>query len=193
MQAFQRFFETDFTYLRTFIRNVVRYPQRIALTCTSRQKSWTYAEVNREGNRLARALLQDGVGPDDVVMGILYNTAEFVFCWIGIQKAGGIFSPINFRLAEGEIALHIDDSAPKVLFYDADLTEVIHRAVTRAKRPPVRLVMVGPGEPSAGTLSYAAYVEEMSDEEIDVGEKGPFDEIVRLYTSGTTGSPRVSR
>ncbi|HTU00684.1 MAG TPA: class I adenylate-forming enzyme family protein, partial [Candidatus Sulfotelmatobacter sp.] len=189
MQTFQRLFETDFTYLRAFLRNVARYHQRIAVTCTSRQRSWTYAELNREGNRLARALLQDGVGPHDVVMGVLYNTAEFAFCWIGVQKAGGIFSPINFRLAEGEIALHIDDSAPKVLVYDSDVADVVHRAVKRANRPPARLVMVGPGQASAGATLYATYTQDMSDEEIDTGEKGPYDEIVRLYTSGTTGEP----
>jgi long-chain acyl-CoA synthetase len=158
MAGLSEIFERDFTYLSAFMRNVVRYPNRCALTCTTREESWTYGELNAECNKLAHAFLDRGLGPNDVVMACLFNTAEFVFCWIGAQKAGVVFSPINFRLAEGEIAAHIGDSWPKLFLYDADLKDVIHKAVRCSEHPPETMVMVGEGEPFPGSIHYAEFV-----------------------------------
>jgi long-chain acyl-CoA synthetase len=167
MAGFREFFERDFTYLRAFMKNVTRYPDRYALTCTTRQESWTYGELNAECNKLARALLDKGLGPDDVAMTCLFNTAEFIFCWIGTQKAGVVFSPINFRLAEGEIAAHIDDSSPKIFLYDADLKDVIHRAVRRTEHPPETIVMVGQGDPFPGSIAYSDFVAGKPADDVD--------------------------
>ncbi len=190
MGDFGELFARDFTYLRAFMKNVARYPDRYALTCTTRQESWTYRALNAECNRLARAFLDWGLGPTDVVMACLFNTAEFVFCWIGTQKMDAVFSPINFRLSEGEIAAHIEDSSPKLFLYDADLKEIIQRAVRRTEHPPETLIMVGEGETPRGSLAYADFVAGKAEDDVGVCRKGPFDEILRLYTSGTTGQPK---
>lgn len=71
-------------------------------------------------------------------MASLFNTPEYVFCFIGAQKAGVVFSPINFRLSAREVALHLDDSRPRAYVYDASLAAVAREAVRLAdhrKRP----------------------------------------------------------
>lgn len=190
MKEFEKMFNTDSVYLRTFMNSVDHYPKRSALTCTTRNQTWSYEELNRECNKLAHALLEDGLKKGDLVMCSLFNTAEYVFCWIGMQKAGVVFSPINFRLAEGEVALHIEDSKPAVFIYDVDVKEVVEKAIKISTHKPERVVMVGEGEPFQGSIPYADYVEGKSEEDVAPEETSPFDEIVRLYTSGTTGAPK---
>ena len=126
---FKDTFENEFTYIEGFLRNVHRYKNSRALTCPVRKKSWTYSEVDREVNRLAHALLNDHVHKRDVVMYQLYNCPEFLFLYLSPLKIGAINCPINFRLSYGETAYIIDDSKPKIYFYDAAISEVAEKAL----------------------------------------------------------------
>lgn len=190
MSEFEKRFNSDFIYLQSFMRNVERNPFRNALTCTTEKTGWTYDELNKECNRLAHAVRQDGIAKGDVAMCSLFNTPEYVFCWIGLQKAGIIFSPINFKLAEGEIALHIEDSRPKIFFYDSEVKETVEKAMLISNHKPEKIIMVGTGKPFNGSISYAQYVDGMPVDDIFPQNISPFDETVRLYTSGTTGNPK---
>lgn len=191
---FKDSFEREFTYLNGFMRNVRRFAQHPALTCPLRERTWTYAELNQEANRLANALAADGVGKNDVVMYQLLNCAEFVFCYLAPQKIGAINSPINFRLSPGETALIIDDSKPAVFLYDLETREIAVKALAMAKHKPRRVVMVDiwDKEPApAGHATFKAYVQEHSRQD-PVMKHIPhiYDETTRLYTSGTTGLPK---
>ena len=187
-------FENEFTYINGFLRNVHRHKNRTALTCPERQRRWTYPELNRETNRLAHALMADGVQKQDVVMYQLFNCAEFVFLYLAPQKIGAINCPINFRLSYGETAYIIDDSKPKVFFYDSEIKDICEKALNTAKHKPEKVVMVdvsGEEKPFAGSISYAEYVNGASDTEPDVHRPTHiYDETTRLYTSGTTGMPK---
>ena len=119
INMFKETFETSFTYLQGFMRNVRRYGFKTAMFDPEINKSWTYKELNIEANKLAHALEASGVGRHDLVLYQLLNCAEFVFCYIAPQKIGAINSPMNFKLAAGETALLIETSQPKVYIYDA--------------------------------------------------------------------------
>lgn len=161
VRMFKDTFEYEFTYLNGFLRNVRRFAGQPALTCPLRNRTWTYAELNRECNRLAHALLADGVGKNDVVMYQLLNGAEFVFLYLAPQKIGAINCPINFRLSYGETAFIIDDSKPAVFFYDVEIKETAQKALAMAKHRPRRVVMVDPWgreKPFAGSITFEEYV-----------------------------------
>jgi long-chain acyl-CoA synthetase len=193
MEEFTREFGVEFTYLAGFMAALERHPGRRALTCTTRETSWTYVELNAEANRLAHALRAAGLGRGDVVMASLFNTPEYVFCFIGAQKAGVVFSPINFRLAAREVALHLDDSRPRVYLYDASLAAVARDAVRLADHTPEILMVVGEAGAAGavdGALSYEEFTRDFPAADISPERIAPTDEIVRLYTSGTTGEPK---
>ena len=194
ISMFQDTFENDFTYINGFMRNTHRYADRIAVTCYERDKQWTYRELNQECNRLAHALMGNGVGKADVIMYQMYNCAEWVFIYLAPQKLGAINCPINFRLSYGEIATTIDDSKPKIFFYDAADSDTVEKALNTATHKPKTVVMVdmyGTSKPIAGAVSYDQYVQNQPTTEPDVYRPTHiYDEVTRLYTSGTTGKPK---
>ncbi|MGD0263839.1 MAG: AMP-binding protein [Candidatus Methylomirabilota bacterium] len=192
---FRAIFESEFTYLNGFLRNTRRYANRTALACPLRNRQWTYVELNREGNQLANALAADGVGKGGVVAYQLLNSAEFAFLYLATQKLGAVSCPINFRLSYGETAHILDDSKPRVFFYDAAVKETAEKALGRAKHQPAKVVMVDPagtGTPLAGSVRYARYVAGAPDGDPGVTHPSTiYDETTRLYTSGTTGLPKA--
>lgn len=194
MENFKEIFENEFTYINGFLRNVHRYAERNAITCPMKGKSWTYSELDKDCNRLANALLEDGVGKSNVVMYQLRNCPEFAFIYLASQKIGAINCPINFRLSYGETAYIIDDSKPKIYFYDVFVKEVAEKALNMAHHKPQKVVMVnvsGRNEPFSGSIRYSDYVsgKPASSPSID-HQSHVYQEITRLYTSGTTGMPK---
>jgi acyl-CoA synthetase (AMP-forming)/AMP-acid ligase II len=194
VSMFQDTFENDFTYLNGFLRNAHRYANRHAVTCFQRDRRWTYSELRKDAARLANALRASGVGKADVVMYQLFNCAEWVMLYLAPQFLGAINCPINFRLSYGETAYAIDDSKPRIYFYDAALADMAEKALNSATHVPARVVMVdtsGSARPFAGATSFEEFVRGHPD--ADPGVHRPthvYDETTRLYTSGTTGMPK---
>ena len=53
--------------------------------------SWTYAELQREADRIAHVLVEDcGLVPGNRVLLRAANKPMLVACWFGVLKAGGI-------------------------------------------------------------------------------------------------------
>ena len=188
--AFRAVLDREFTYLAGFRRNTHRYADRVALQDPASGRSWTYAALGTEVDRLAAGLAARGVGPGDTIVYQLYNCPEFALLYLAAQACGAVGAPINFRLAPGETAYILDDSAPKVFVYDAGLADATRDALKLAGHRPDVLVSVGEAErPEAGTIGFA----ELSAEP---GTTPPhpaasaYEETTRLYTSGTTGMPK---
>ncbi len=192
-EKFKSIFEKEFIYIKGFLRNVGRYSDRIAIECPLRERSWTYSEMDKECNKLANAMMDDGAEKGDVVVYQLLNRAEFAFIYIASQKIGVINSPINFRLSPGETAYILDDSKPKFYIFDALIADVAQKALEMATHKPKRVVVVGDPEKVSvkGAVSYEDYVSGRSSAPPPVEyPSGAFDEVTRLYTSGTTGMPK---
>ena len=65
-----------------------RYADRVAII--DRDRSFTYADIDRMSENLALNLLQIGFKPLDRVVVQLPNVAEFVVLYFALQKIGGI-------------------------------------------------------------------------------------------------------
>jgi acyl-CoA synthetase (AMP-forming)/AMP-acid ligase II len=189
---FRQVFERHFTYEAGFRRNTHRYAGRPALTDGATGRSWTYAELGAEVDRLAAGLLARGLRPGDVLVYQLFNTPEFAMLYLATQRAGIVGSPINFRLAPGETAYILDDSRPKALIYDAALADSVGDALARADHRPELLVSVGDGEPVPGSVPFTGLPSSDADAEaLPLPDRDTFAESTRLYTSGTTGMPKA--
>jgi len=194
VSMFQETFEKEFTYINGFLRNVRRFANKTAMTDPVREKTWTYAELNNEVNKLAHALQEEGIGKNNVVMYQLFNSAEFVYFYLAPQKLGAINSPINFRLSSGETADIIDHSKPDVYVYDAEIKEKVEKALEIAEHKPRWIIMVcedATCEVPKGHIEYGEFTGGHSSEEpiLDYSLH-IYGETTRLYTSGTTGVPK---
>lgn len=83
---FKRIFESRYTWIEGFMRNVRRFGDKTAMIDPVTNRQWTYAEVNANVNRLCHALAQEGVGKGDVVMVQMLNCSEFVFAYVACHK-----------------------------------------------------------------------------------------------------------
>ena len=191
---FRDTFESRFTYLNGFLRNVSRFSTRSALNDPISGRRWTYAELNAEANRLAHALRANGVGKNDVVMFALLNSPEFVFCYLAAHKIGAIACPVNYRQGAGEIALVIDDSRPKAFLYDAEFGDLSAGALGMCEHKPHVTIMVdykGGAQAPDGHILYQDYVANQPETDPPIGfAPHIYDETTRLYTSGTTNRPK---
>ncbi|MFC4377362.1 amino acid adenylation domain-containing protein [Nocardia halotolerans] len=75
---------------------------------------WTYAELDERANRLARLLIDRGVGPEDVVaLGIGRSPASVLAMW-AITKAGAAFLPVDPNYPPARVRHMLADSGAVV-------------------------------------------------------------------------------
>jgi acyl-CoA synthetase (AMP-forming)/AMP-acid ligase II len=190
--AYRATFESNFTFLSGFWRNVRRYGARPALIdpgLTGPARSWTYAELGDLVGQLARGLSDRGVQAGDVVTFQLYNCAEFAQLYLAVEQLGAIASPINFRFSSGETAHVLDDSLPKVFVYDAGQGDAIGTALELAEHRPATLIAVD-GDPEIDGAERFDDLATAPGIGTPQGQRSAWDETLRLYTSGTTGMPK---
>jgi acyl-CoA synthetase (AMP-forming)/AMP-acid ligase II len=174
-------FERDFGYLAGVARNASRFADRPALGEAEGERSWTYAELWRDVERLAGELAARGVRPGQTVVFQLFNGPEFALAWLAAMRLGAVATPINFRLSAGETAHVLDDSVPAAFIYDAELGPAAREALALASHAPDWTAVVG--EDFDALLAADASPPPFPDRDV-------YGETTRLYTSGTTGLPK---
>ena len=189
-EIFKNNFESSFTWIEGFMRNVRRYGDQPALSCPPGGLKYSYRELNSEVNRLACALQDKGVRKGDVVMYMLHNSVQFVLCYIAPQKLGAVNCPVNYYLSAGELALNIEDSRPKVFVYESNFADTVEAALRLSSFRPEVILATGGSAPEGHTdfndfLSLGSDREPVPDEPLNI-----YDECTRLYTSGTTSRPK---
>ena len=60
--GFRNVFERSFTWINGFMRSVRRFGEKTAMIDPMAERTWSYAALNRDVNRLANALQARGVG-----------------------------------------------------------------------------------------------------------------------------------
>lgn len=188
MNNFKELFESRYTWIEGYMRNVRRYSRKTALIDPEAEKSWTYTELNEEVNRLANTFISVGIGKQDVVMLDLLNCPEFAFAYVATQKAHAVCCPVSYRLSPGELAENITDSEPKAIIFDSANKATVLEALTITSHKPEHVIVTS-GASVGNVISYQDFVKDASTEECYDAEAdyNIYDETTRLYTSGTTG------
>ena len=192
---FVKTFESEFTWLNGFMRNVRRFGNRTAVIDPARNIKWTYTELNTAANKFANAMKADGVKKGDVVFMQLFNSTQFLLGYIAPQKLGAIGNPANFNLSPGETAEIISHNKPTVYVYDAEILDTVVKALEITSHTPKVIIAVNNSgkeiELPQGHILFEDYIKNASEENPPVDfEPHIYDEVVRLQTSGTTGTPK---
>ncbi|MGY1439964.1 class I adenylate-forming enzyme family protein [Streptomyces reniochalinae] len=193
--AFCAVFEQRFTYWAGFSRNTHRYAHSPALSDPVTGRSWTYAQLGEEVERVAAGLAAAGAGPGDLIAYQLFNGPEFALLYLAAQRMGAVGSPVNFRLAPGETAHVLDTGRPAVFVYDTAVAERAGQALALAAHRPASVVHVDSGadedRPLPDSVPFAQLVARGTGQPpLPDPTGGIYAETTRLYTSGTTGLPK---
>jgi amino acid adenylation domain-containing protein len=154
-----------------FEEQVKRSPDAVALKYG--HETLTYAELNRNANRIAHFLIAHGVKANDFV-GIALNRSFAMFEGIyGILKAGGAYVPIDPTYPAGRLEHMFADSQIKLLLSDSASSDDL------------------PGEGiTVIRLDHdCSKLAEMPDTN-PVTSVGSEDFAYMIYTSGSTGEPK---
>ena len=147
---------------------------------------WTYAELNRQANRLAHVFRDLGLEPGERVVWCGPNSPGVVCAGYARAKVGATSVPLNYRLTPEETAYIVEDSDAVLVWVDAEHADTFARI--RSQIPRVREIVVFGGTPPPGMLDGDALVAAASDAE---PPPPPADHAQSmLYTSGTTGRPK---
>jgi long-chain acyl-CoA synthetase len=143
----------------------------------------TFAELNAEANRLARAWRARGIQAGDAVAAMISNRPEFVVTLAAAQRTGLRLTPINWHLTAEEAAYIADDCEAAVFMADHRFATVAEGAAERATRARVRMAVGGPidGFEDIGAATAGEDGADLED---------PTLGGTMLYTSGTTGRPK---
>ena len=158
-----------------------KFGSRVALRYNDR--AWTYAELDRAANCVARGLLDLGLEPGERVVAFGKNSDAYLLAWFGCARAGLIHVPASFALGATELAYVIEQSEARALFFDEALEAVAHDAATRTG-VAVRGTFVDSAEIDVLRLARSA----TGDANVDLARDDGLAQL--LYTSGTTGAPK---
>ena len=188
-----------------------RWSGRLALVDRGSDKRFTWAELDREAERLAAGFLALGLEPGERIGIWSLNTAEWAVTQFAAAKVGLILVTINpaYRLVELDFALNKVGCKALVLgppFKTTDhlgllrtLAPEIDAAepgrLVAARLPALRVVLVFGMPPPPGTLDLAQVMERGTSVEAArlvrlAAMLAPDDPINIQFTSGTTGSPK---
>jgi acyl-CoA synthetase (AMP-forming)/AMP-acid ligase II len=165
-------------------RQAERRGSEIALKLGDRETS--FAGLEARANRVADKLLAMGMQPGDRAAILLKNSDSFLEILFGCLKARVTLTPVNARLAPPEIAYVLNDSGAKAFFVGPDFLPVADKALEAVSPAPLRIGLGGKSGPWA---DYSDWRD--SGAAIDPNlTHDPDDDVLQLYTSGTTGMPK---
>lgn len=146
----------------------------------------SYAEAHDRVDAIAAWLASQGVRPGDRVAIAMRNYPEWLLIYWACVSTGIAVVGMNAWWTAEEMAYGLADSAPKVLFLDAERLDRYHQI----SEPPAGLALVGVRlpAPTPGVTAFAdviAHGGTMPEVAID-----PDADACIFYTSGTTGFPK---
>jgi long-chain acyl-CoA synthetase len=175
-------------------------PDRVALVEAGSGRRFTWAQLDREVDRVARGLNAAGLVAGYRVVIAMGNRAEFVTCFLATLRAGLVAVPVNPRSVTGELLRVLADCGARMVVADAGTVGTVRQAVAGLeealagadeqlrKRTAVPLVVVVGLPALPGEASYDGLRE--ADGTDAPAPADPEALAVLLYTSGTSGKPR---
>ncbi|MBB3105495.1 amino acid adenylation domain-containing protein, partial [Azomonas macrocytogenes] len=134
----------------------------------------SYDQLNRQANRLAHKLREQGVGPDVLVGIAVERSLEMIVGLLAILKAGGAYVPLDPAYPKDRLAYMIEDSGIGLLLTQSPLLE--------------RLSIPG---------SVHSLCLDRMDEELSAYPDSNLENLAQpenlayvIYTSGSTGQPK---
>jgi fatty-acyl-CoA synthase len=156
-------------------------PDRDAIVCGDQRVSW--AKFRDRAHRLAGHLASTaGAAPGDKVAIDLTNRPEYLETFYAALLLGCVPVNVNFRYVADEIHYVLDNSDAKVVVAGSDQEREVRRALDRNESPSRPMLLVA-GDDYEQALATATPTDPAM-------HRPSADDLVFLYTGGTTGMPK---
>jgi fatty-acyl-CoA synthase len=160
-------------------------PDHVAVVVGDRQLRWR--DLEQRAARLAGAFGAHGVGADSKVAQLLYNCPEYIESVFAAFKVRATPVNVNYRYLADEVAYILANSDAEVLVFHGSLADRLADVSDRA--PHLRLLLqVDDGAPLLDGALWYHEVLESADAAAPIERSG--DDLLFLYTGGTTGLPK---
>jgi fatty-acyl-CoA synthase len=179
---------TGWNFAELWERIADKFPDATAQVHGDRRLTWR--EFDRRSDGLARTLLDSGATHQDKVAIYLYNAPEYLETTFACYKAGLVPVNTNYRYVADELVYLWDNADAMAVVFHGTFTEII--GPIRDQLPKVRTwlwVDDGDGECPSWAVPYESIVD-AADERVVGSKPRDGDDILMIYTGGTTGMPK---
>jgi acyl-CoA synthetase (AMP-forming)/AMP-acid ligase II len=155
----------------------------------------TYADLERDSNKLAHFLASRGVKPGDHVAIYSKNSVEHVIAVLATVKLRATTINVNYRYVEGELDYLFDNADVVALLFERTYADLVAKCAPKHERIHTFVALPDVTDPDNGDdiASFDGVTLEEAYEgqsaERDFDERSP-DDIHIIYTGGTTGFPK---
>jgi fatty-acyl-CoA synthase len=172
-------YRTELSPVGFLRRSAYVFPDKVAVVHGERRI--TYRELDERVNRLASALVAEGIEPGERVAFLAPNIPALLEAHYGVPAAGAVLVAINTRLNRDEVGYILKHSGARMVFVDHELAQLVEGSGL----PTIRIDDTGAaGDP------YEQFVAGGLPERFEVPIADEEQTISINYTSGTTGRPK---
>ena len=161
---------------------------------------WTYADLRRHADRLARGLIALGIGTGERVAVLAPNLPEWILLEYALAKIGAVLVTVNTAYRQHELGYLLRQGRVTALFTVPEYRgnrylDSLHALREETSLPDLRhVIVIGEGG-TEGALTFSDLL--LQGETIAAvtlrqrqASVRPGDVVQIQYTSGTTGSPK---
>jgi acetyl-CoA synthetase len=150
---------------------------------------FTFAELDKESNKFANVLQNQGFHKGDIFFTFLPKSPEQIFAFLGTLKIQAIAGTLFSNFGEESLLDRLGDSGAKGVITKKSLYKKISRI--REKLPALKTIIISDIDEhlSEDVLSYSLLMKEAS-AFFNVELTSPDTPSVLHYTSGSTGKPK---
>jgi fatty-acyl-CoA synthase len=174
-------------------RTVAAYGDREALVECASGRRWTWAELDRDVDALARGLIGAGIAKGDRVGIWGPNSAEWTLVQLATAKVGAVLVNVNPSYRTHELSYAVNQSGMKLLVSATSFKTSDYRAMvedTWSRNETLQRVVYLDDAESWGELLADGDDVPVEDLRARSASLDPGDPINIQYTSGTTGFPK---
>ena len=176
-------------------RSAEVYPQKTSIIHGKRIYNWE--QTYKRSLQFASALSKHGIGKNDTVSVLSFNTPEIYEAHYAVPMIGAVLNTINIRLDVETISYILEHSEAKVLITDTELSPTVKKSIEKLDKDILIIDIVdelavlpeGSGE-RLGKYEYEEFLNSGDPEFEFIMPSDEWDSIALNYTSGTTGLPK---
>ena len=164
-------------------------PDAPALIHGSTRRSWP--ELDQRADGLAKYLMDAGCARQDKVAFYLYNRPEYLELFLACSKASLVHVNTNYRYADDELVYIWENADSVAVVFQGMFTETANRVRDRASSVRIWLwVDDGTSPCPEWAVPFETAAATPSAGRVRCAEGRDGDDLVFLYTGGTTGMPK---